>query len=110
MAAAVLAAGAWGNFTAEPLAEELHAVADAEDGDAGVVDALVGLGRALGVDAGGAAGEDDAGGAQAFEDAGGDIVADDFRVDVELAHAARDDLRVLRTKIEDENLAGHGRN
>ncbi len=73
----------------------------------GLEDALVGLRRALGVDAGRAAGEDDARGAQTFQHAGRGVEADDFRVDVQLPHAPRDDLRVLRAEIEDEDLAGH---
>ena len=36
------------------------------------------------------------------------VVAQDGRIDVALAHATRDDLRVLRTKIEDDNLFVHG--
>jgi len=108
MAAAIFAARTGSDLAAEPLAEKLHAVANAENGKAGIEDAFVGLRSALGVDAGRSAREDDAGGAQAFQDAGGRVVADDFRVDVELPHAARDDLGVLRTEIEDEYLAGHG--
>ncbi len=47
-------------------------------------------------------------GRRLFRTLAGRVVADDFRVDVQLPHAPRDDLRVLRTEIEDENLAGHG--
>lgn len=41
-------------------------------------------------------------------DGGRRVIADDFRVDVQLPHPPRDDLGVLRTEIEDEYLAGHG--
>src|ERR1700761_4544064 len=108
MATPILAPSAGRDVAAEPLAEKLHAVADAEDRDAGLEHALVGLRRALGVNAGRSAGENNAGGAQAFQDAGRGVVTDDFRVDIQLAHAPGDDLRVLGTEIENENLAGHG--
>ena len=35
------------------------------------------------------------------------VVAQDDRIDVALADAARDDLRVLRAEIQDDDLLGH---
>ena len=83
--------------------DELEAVADAEDGEAGGEDGGVGL-RGVGVvDAGGAAGEDDAARVQR-EDLGERRGAgEDDGEDVELADAARDELRVLRAEVEDDD-------
>ena len=39
---------------------------------------------------------------------GGRVETDDFRVDIQLAYATRDDLGILRTEIENKDLAGHG--
>src|ERR1700683_1060555 len=107
MATAVFAARARRYFAAEPFAEKLHAIADAENRDAGIEDALVGLRRALRINARRSAGKNNARRAQAFQHAGRRIEADDLRVDVQLPHASRDDLRILRTKIENKDLAGH---
>src|SRR5277367_3543738 len=96
----VFASCARRNLAAEPLAEKLHAVADAEDRNAGIENAFVGLRRALGVDAGRSAGKNEARGTKAFQDGGGRVIPDNFRVDVQLPHAPRDDLGVLRTEIE----------
>ena len=53
------------------------------------------------VDAGRAAREDDADGLHFLDALGGQIVADNLAEDVLLAHAAGDQLTVLRAKIED---------
>lgn len=79
----------------------MDAVADAEDGDAEVKDGFVGQGGVLGKDGVGAAGEDDANDAVFFQGLGGRGVVVDFGVNLALADAAGDDLRVLGTEIED---------
>ncbi|MEY5025724.1 MAG: hypothetical protein RLZZ244_1252 [Verrucomicrobiota bacterium] len=106
---AVLAAFGIFDFAAEVMPHELHSVADAEDGDAEFEDGGIGLGGVLGVDAGGAAGEDDALWGEAFDFLGGGVEGDDLGVDFALADASGDDLGVLGAEVEDEEAAVGGR-
>ncbi len=89
---------------AELLRHRLHSVADPEHGHA----ELEHRGRRL---VGGfpvrrevAAGKDYALGAESAHEGVGYVAGMDLAIDFRLAHAARDELRVLRTEIEDENL------
>ena len=58
---------------------------------------------ALGVDARRTAGEDERRRRAARDLLGGDVERHDLRVDPRLADAARDELRVLRPEVEDED-------
>ncbi len=91
---------------AERLAHELHAVADAEHGDAEVEDGGVALGRAFGVHARWAAGENQPFRGQFANAVGRDVVPHDLAVHVLLADAAGDELGVLRAEIENEHALG----
>jgi hypothetical protein len=82
----------------------LHPVADAEHGHAlrpnpGRRARRVALGHAIGT-----ARENDAPGRELADEGIVDVVGMDLAVDVRLAQAARDELRVLRAEIEDEDL------
>ena len=57
---------------------------------------------------GGAAGEDDAAGREAADESVVHGAGMDLAVDAVLAHAARDQLGVLRAEIEDQDALGHG--
>src|SRR3990172_2265083 len=94
--------------TAELVGEELHAVADAEDGEAGFEDVCGGLGGAFAVDGGGAAGEDEAAWVEALDPLPGCVVGDEFAVDVALADAAGDEHGVLGAEVEDDDRFGPG--
>jgi hypothetical protein len=108
-AMAVFAMRAAGDVAAEHLAHELHAVADAEDGQAHLEHAGVRVRRSLGLHAVGAAGEDDPDDAVGAEGLRRDAERIDAGVDVALTDAARDDLGQLRTEIENgDGLGGHG--
>jgi hypothetical protein len=65
-------------------------------------DRRVHMRRALGVDARRPSREDERGRGAALDLLGGDVVRHDLRVDARLAHAARDELRVLRPEVENE--------
>ena len=86
----------------------LHAVADPEDGDTEFIDARVGSGGALIVDAGRAAGEHDPGWVELSNGVQRSIVGVDFAVDVQLADAAGDELRVLGAEVENQDGVGGG--
>lgn len=101
MGAAELAVVSALDFAAHDVRGELHAVADAEDGYTEVEDCGVAGGRAVFVDAAGAAGEDDALGVHRGEFLRGDLGRDKPREDASLAHAAGDELRGLRAEVED---------
>ncbi len=81
----------------------LHAVAHAEHRHAGVEHVLR---RARAVVFGGAfraAGQDDAAWVEFADLRFGDIPRPQFAVNAQFTHAARDQLGVLRTEVEDEN-------
>ena len=91
------------HFPAEHVGHQLHAVADAEHGRAEVEQRRVALRRALVRDALRPAGEDDPhriSGAQRLERR---VERHDLGVDRQLAQPARDELRVLRAEVQDEN-------
>ena len=103
---AVLALVAGHDFAAQLVRHELQAVADAEHRQAEMQHALVG-GRRIGViDRAWASGEDDAGGIvllNFFQRSG---AGQDDGEDVLFADAARDELRVLRAEVEDDDRLG----
>ena len=88
---------------AEGLGHRLEAVADPEGGHAGVEQRGVDVGRTVGVDAGGTTGEDHRRRALGEHLGHGHRVGDDLAVDVRLAHAAGDELGVLRPEVHDED-------
>ena len=98
-----------GHFPAEILRHELAAVANTEDGDAEPEDLRIDLRRTLGVNALRAAGEDDADGVKGADLIHGHGVRLDFAIDIALAHAARNELVILSSEIEDDDrLIRHG--
>ena len=88
---------------AELAGHELHAVADAERRDAEAEDRRVGERRALGVDRGGAAGQDQRRRIARAKLVGAEPVRDELGVDARLAHPSRDQLAVLAAEVEDEH-------
>ena len=92
------------DFAAQILRQQLHPVADAEHGEAEFEERAIGQRRRLGIHARRAARQDDALGFERRDLRGGNVVAQDDRIDVALADAPRNDLRVLRAKIQDDDL------
>ena len=88
---------------AEVERQALHAVADAEHRDAQIEDLGVELRGVVDVHAHGAAGEDDALGRVGLDALDGHVVRHELRVHAALAHAARDELAVLRPEVEHED-------
>ena len=103
---AVLAVRGARDLAAGQEVQDVHPVADAEDRDADVEDGLVGERRALGVDARRAAREDDALGGELPDGVERDVEGVDLAVDVLLADAPRDQLRVLAAEVENEDHRG----
>ena len=101
--------------TAQLRGHGLHAVADAEHRHTQRPDGLGCGGRALLRDGLGAAREDDALRIEGPHRLIACVPGVDLAVDAELAHAARDELRVLRPEVEDQDTVGvdvaggHGR-
>ena len=86
---------------AELVRHQLHAVADAEHGQAELEERGIARGGARFVDAGRAAGEDEALRRARRELRRGQVAAQDLTVHVQLADTPRDQLRVLRSEVED---------
>ena len=103
---AVLAVRGAIDGAAEELGHELQAVADAKDRNAEVEHGAVDERRAGLIDAEGASGKDDPARLEGADLLHGHRAGMDLAVDVQLANAAGDELRVLRTEIEDEDLLG----
>ncbi len=104
---AVFAFEAFLDLAAQKLGQQLHAVADAEHGQAEGKDFFVRQGCISGIHAGRTAGQDDAFGVQRGDFLRRGVEAQDLRIHVALADAARNDLRVLRAKVKDDNLFVH---
>ena len=66
------------DFSAEKMRHELHAVADAEHGDAEFEDGAVGMRRVLGIHGHGAAAEDDSAGFESGDFLRGGVIRDDL--------------------------------
>ncbi len=106
---AVLALAGGGDAAAELVGDELHTVADGEDGEAGVEDVGGGEGGAFVVDGGGAAGEDEAAGVKLLDLLPGGVEGDELAVDVTVTDSARDQHAILRAEIEDDDRFRLGR-
>jgi hypothetical protein len=96
------------HVAAELLAHPLHAVADAQDGQAELEQLARNLGRVGRVDRGRAAGEDHAGEVHAPGELQRLVRRRDLAPGARLAHAARDQLRVLRAQVDDQDAARFG--
>jgi hypothetical protein len=91
------------DLATQDVRHEVHAVADAEDREPAVQDRGLDERRVLVVHARRSAGEDDADHAASLELLGGDVVGEDLAVHAGLADAARDELRVLGSIVEDRD-------
>ena len=89
------------DLAAELDGHDLLPVAEAEDRNAEGEDLLVHVGGVVRVHGGRTAREDDGGGRHAGDLLRGDVARHDFRIDVKVAHAARDELAVLGAEVED---------
>ena len=105
-AAALALAAAGLDGAAELVGHDLLAVADAEDGEAAVVQRLRRARAALLGHAGGGARKDDAPGGEPVERRFGRSEGDDLAIDAGLAHAAGDELGHLAAEIDDEDRVG----
>ncbi len=108
---AVLAVGRGKDVAAELVGHQLGAIADAQDGDPATPDGRVGLGRAVVVHGHGPAGQDDGAGPAAFQFLERGVVGQQLRVDVQLAHAPRDQLGELAAEVQHDDrtrCGGHG--
>src|SRR6266571_3257047 len=85
----------------------LHAVADPEHRNSELEDGVGGLGRRVIVNGRGAPGEDDAARGEAADEFLVDVEGMQLAVDPRLPDAARDQLRVLRAEVENEDLVVH---
>ena len=103
---AVLALVRREDVAAELVGHQLRAVADAEDRDLPVPDGRVGPRRLGVVDRHRAAREDDRACPATLQLLVRGVVRQQLRVDVELAHPARDQLRELAAEVEDDDRAG----
>ena len=99
----VLADVGLGNVAAQVQRHLLDAVAETQDGDAQLEDGRIHVRRALGVHARRTAREDHRRRRAARDLLGRDVERHDLRVDPGLADATRDELRVLRPEVEDED-------
>ena len=88
--------------------DELHAVADAEHRHPELEQRRLERRRAVGVHRGRAAGQDHALGPATGHLGGADVVGQQFGEHAALAHAARDQLRVLPAVVEHHHLVGGG--
>jgi len=88
---------------AQVFAGELHAVADAKDGDAHAEDLRVHIRGAVAVNGRGAAGEDDALGLVGAEFVSGDCRGDEHGERAGLADASRDELSGLGAEVQDRD-------
>ena len=100
---AVLALVRRTHFSAEGVHHELQSVADAEHGQAQLEDARVGGGRVFVVDRPRGSREHDADGRVAFDLVELGRAGEDDGKNILFTNAARDELRVLRAKVEDDD-------
>src|SRR4051812_12388871 len=103
--AAILAQAGVGDLASECLRHRLEPVADAQHRDVGVEQPGIDLRRAVLVHRGGPAGEDHRRRTAPQKLLDRSVVADDLGVDVRLAHAAGDQLGVLRAVVDHEHRA-----
>ena len=106
----VLAGAGASDRSAQGLSHGLESVADAQDRHSGVEEGRINGGGAVGVDRGGATGEDDGRRLLVQHGGGAHGVGHDLGVDTGLAHAAGDELGVLGAEVHHEDGAdGAGR-
>ena len=92
------------HLAAQRLADQLHAIADAQHGQAEVEDFRVAPRRARLVDAGRPAGQDQPLGGQLANPFGRQVVPHNFAVNLLLPHPPGDQLGVLRAEIQHQDL------
>ena len=97
-----------GDLAAELVGEQLHAIADAQHRDAGIERRRVAARGGLLVDAGRSSREDERLGRPVADRRPRRGPRDQFAVDAGLANAARDQLAVLRSEIEDQHQVLRG--
>ena len=101
----VLAAAGGFHLAPVGIGDELRAIADAQDGQLAADAVQVHLERLLVIHREGASGQDDA--LHAPVAVGELVVRHDFAIHIQLADAAADELRGLRTEVENDNLFLH---
>ena len=101
---AVFAFPAGFDLAAQKAGEQLHPVANPQDGDAQLENGAVRQRGLPGIDAGRPAGKNQPLGGQAGQGGGRGVVAQDGGIDATLANPPGDHLRELRAKIQDDNL------
>lgn len=104
--AAVLAHLGVADLAAERHGRDLMAVAKAQDGKAQVKDGGIDRRSVLGIHGSRAAGKDERRGVHLANLVGRDVAGDDLGIHVEVADATGNELTVLRTKVEYEDLCG----
>ena len=107
-ARAVFAPGAELHLAAQMVRHQLHPVANSQHRKAERKNLRIEVRRAFVVNAGRPARKHDALRLQRRDFLRRDIEANDLRIDLAFANPPRDDLGVLRTEIEDENLGMGG--
>src|SRR5688572_12498183 len=90
------------HFSAQLMRHQLHAIADPQNRNAEVKDRAIGMRGGARIDAGGSPAENKALGTARLDFVGGNVESDDLRINLTLAHAARDHLRVLRPEVENQ--------
>ena len=104
--AAVLAHLGVADLAAERHGRDLVTVAKAQDGKAQVKDGGVDGRSVLGIHGGRTAGKDERGGVHLANLVGRDVAGNNLGIHVEVADATGNELTVLRTKVEYEDLCG----
>src|SRR2546425_10419986 len=97
---AVFALGPRLDLAAQILGQQLEAVADPEHRDTEVEDRAVRLGRLRRINTGGAAGEQEPAGPERGNYGCRGVIPEDHAIDVALANAPGDNLRVFRNEIQ----------
>lgn len=98
-----LAGVAGRDLAAEGPADLLHAVADSQDRDAQLEQGRIGMGGAIGVDAGRSTGEDQSPGIDLADSFDRQVVTHELAEDVFVPDAAGDQLGRLRPKVKHQN-------
>jgi hypothetical protein len=100
----VFTPGRGGNLAPHRVSHELHPVADSQDGNGEAKKARVADGRPVVINAGGSPGKD-----QTFGRKGGNgfrcrVIGQDLTIDLRFPHRPGDELSVLGSEIEDQDL------
>lgn len=101
------------HLSAEMVGEELHAVADAENGDSEVEHRVLEAWRAGVIDAVRTTGQDEPAGVEGADTVGGRIPREEFGIDATLTDTTHDQAGVLGPVVEDDDgvamrKGGHG--